>query len=163
MPIEGIKQPQIIRVDDNIRLRAFDGKYDFAYAWYQDQETMHLRDGEKVAYPPAMLDRMYAHLDGCSELYFIELEENGRFRPIGDAAFSQWDMPVLIGEKALRGQHIGRKVIEKLIARGRELDYDELMLRRIYDHNPAALRCYQSAGFKVYAITADSSLMSILL
>lgn len=45
MPIPGIPQPQYITVDNEIRLRRFDGCFDFAFDWYQDEETVYLVDG----------------------------------------------------------------------------------------------------------------------
>ena len=41
MPIYGVEQPEILQVDDDIRLRKYDGIYDFAFEWYQDEETVH--------------------------------------------------------------------------------------------------------------------------
>ena len=40
MPIKGIEQPEYIEIDKEIRLRKFDGKYDFAFEWYQDIDTV---------------------------------------------------------------------------------------------------------------------------
>lgn len=40
MPITGIEQPEILQIDENLRLRKFDGKYDFALEWYQDEEVV---------------------------------------------------------------------------------------------------------------------------
>ena len=50
MPIEKIEQPQIIEIDDTLRLRRYDGKFDFAFEWYQDTETVYLVDGVKEPY-----------------------------------------------------------------------------------------------------------------
>lgn len=40
MSIKGIEQPEYIEIDKKIRLRKFDGKYDFAFEWYQDIDTV---------------------------------------------------------------------------------------------------------------------------
>ena len=50
MPIEKIEQPRIIEIDDTLRLRRYDGKFDFAFEWYQDTETVYLLDGVKEPY-----------------------------------------------------------------------------------------------------------------
>ena len=43
MAIQGIEQPSVISIDAFLRLRKFDGVYDFALEWYQDAETECIR------------------------------------------------------------------------------------------------------------------------
>ena len=50
MPIPGIEQPQIIPVDESLRLRAYYGEHGFALGWYQDTELVHLVDGVREPY-----------------------------------------------------------------------------------------------------------------
>lgn len=45
MPIQGVEQPQYIQVNEALRLRKYDGRYDFAYDWYQDSETCFMVNG----------------------------------------------------------------------------------------------------------------------
>lgn len=149
MPIPGIEQPNVLPVDDTLRLRKFDGKFDFAFDWYQDPETVWLVDGVKEPYTREKLERMYRYLDKQGELYFMEALENGRYRPIGDVCFWQEDMPVVIGDKQYRGRGIGRKVIAALAQRGRELGYDKLHVREIYEYNVGSRKCFESVGFRV--------------
>ena len=47
MAIQGIEQPAVIQIDDYLRLRRFDGVFDFALEWYQDLETVWLVDGKR--------------------------------------------------------------------------------------------------------------------
>lgn len=58
MPIPGVTQPEILPVDDEIRLRRFDGVYDFALSWYQDEDMVYLVDGVRSAYDMDRLTRM---------------------------------------------------------------------------------------------------------
>ncbi len=153
MPIPGIEQPEIIEIDDALRLRRFDGVFDFALEWYRDEETVWLVDGDHKLYDAALLRRMYEWLDSQGELYFIEILENGAFRPVGDVTFWREDMPIVIGEPYLRGKGIGRKLIAALIERGRSLGYTELFVDEIYDWNPASRRCFESFGFEAYEKT----------
>ena len=44
MPIDGVIQPEIIQIEPGLRLRSFDGKFDFALEWYQDPELVYLVD-----------------------------------------------------------------------------------------------------------------------
>ena len=59
MPIPGIQQPEVLHVpcQDHIklRLRKYDGHFDFAWPWYQDPETVRLVDGKTDPYTPERL------------------------------------------------------------------------------------------------------------
>lgn len=153
MAIQGIGQPVILQVDEEIRLRKYDGIYDFAFVWYQDEETVYLVDGVKVLYSHDTLKRMYEYLNDHGELYFIEVMENGVYKPIGDVTFWREDMPIVIGEKAYRGKGIARKVISRLVERGKKLGYDCLYVNEIYTYNIASRKCFESLGFEAYEQT----------
>ena len=157
MPIPNIEQPNILSIDDTLRLRKFDDHFDFAFDWYQDLETVWLVDGVKVPYTQEKLGRMYSYLDKHGELYFIEVLENGAFKPIGDVTFWREDMPIVIGEKAYRGRGIGKKVIAALIQRGRELGYNALRVNEIYEYNIGSRKCFESMGFRISEKTEDGN------
>lgn len=148
MAIKGVKQPEVIQIDNTLRLRKFDGVIDFAFAWYQDKEMVYLVDGVKNAYTMDRLLKMYQYLDNIGELYFTEVLESSQYKPIGDVAFWQDDMPIVIGDPNYRGKGIGRKVISALVLRGRELGFDYVSVREIYDWNEASRRCFESVGFQ---------------
>lgn len=107
-------QPEHIITDEKIRLRKYDGFFDFALEWYQDKESLLLVDGKDEPYTMEKLQRMYEYLNEHGELYFIEYLVNGSFSPIGDVTFWQQDMPIVIGDKNYRGKGIGRKVVTAL-------------------------------------------------
>ena len=153
MAIQGIEQPDIIQIDDTLRLRKYDGTHDFALAWYQDEETVWLVDGNRNPYTPERLAGMYHYLNEAGELYFIEIMENGTYKPIGDVTFWQEDMPIVIGDPNYRGNGIGRRVILALIQRGRMLGFDHLAVGEIYDWNECSCRCFESVGFTPYEKT----------
>lgn len=157
MAIEGISQPETILIGDGLRLRKFDDVFEFALEWYQDEETNYMVDGKRGVYDYDQLSRMYHYLEKKGEVYFIEILENGIYRPIGDVTFWQDDMPIVIGDKTYRGQGIGRKVITTLVQRGRELGYDHLLIGEIYDWNEASRRCFENLGFHAYEKTEKGS------
>ena len=148
--IQGIEQPAIIQIDNTLRLRKYDGVHDFAEEWYLDEETVYLVDGKRDPYTIERLGGMYRYLNNAGELYFIEVLENGTYKPIGDVTFWQEDMPIVIGDPAYRGKGIGRKVISALIERGKSLGYDHLAVGEIYDWNAGSRRCFESVGFVAY-------------
>lgn len=153
MAIEGVVQPDIIVINDGLRLRKFDDQYDFALAWYQDEDTNYMVDGRRGVYDFDQLSRMYNYLGNKGEVYFIEIFESGQFHPIGDVTFWQEDMPIVIGVPEYRGRGIGKKVISTLILRGRALGYDHLLIGEIYDWNMPSRRCFESLGFQAYERT----------
>ena len=156
MAIQGITQPHLIPIDATLRLRRFDGVYDFALKWYQDVEMVWLVDGDRVPYTPELLTKMYTWLNDAGELYFIEVLED-TWTPIGDVTFWQEDMPIVIGDPRYRGQGIGTKVISVLIERGRSLGYDHLEVEDIYGWNEASRCCFEKLGFRAYKKTQKGS------
>ena len=153
MAILGIEQPDVIQIDDTLRLRKYDGNHDFALAWYQDEETVWLVDGNRNPYTVERLEGMYRYLNNAGKLYFIEVLENGIYKPIGDVTFWQEDMPIVIGDPNYRGKKIGRRVILSLIQRGKMLGYDRLEVGEIYNWNVGSRRCFESVGFTPYEKT----------
>ena len=153
MPIPNIEQPEVIVIEDDLRLRKFDDHFDFAFDWYQDEDTVYLVDGVKRPYSRETLANMYHYLEKHGELYFIEIKEEGIFRPVGDVCFWQEDLPVVIGVPQYRGKGIGRKVISALIGRGRTLGYDTLRVGEIYEYNVGSRKCFESLGFRAYEKT----------
>ena len=151
--IQGIEQPEIIQIDNTLRLRKYDGVHDFALEWYQDEETVYLVDGKRDPYTMERLGGMYRYLNNAGELYFIEALENGTYKPIGDVTFWQEDMPIVIGDRNYRGRKIGRRVVSALVKRGVALGYDHLEVGEIYDWNEGSRRCFESVGFQAYEKT----------
>ena len=147
----------MILIDETLRLRRFDGNYDFAFEWYQDPETVRLVDGRAESYSYEKLTNMYNYLNGKGELYFIEVNEDGKWKPIGDVTFWQEDMPIVIGDPNYRRKGIGKKVISALIERGRAKGYDKLYVGEIYDFNIGSQKCFESVGFRSYEKTEKGS------
>lgn len=162
MALQEIEQPAVIWIDKSLRLRKYDGGYDFAFVWYQDEETVYLVDGKKELYTMERLKGMYEYLNDTGELYFIEVLENGTYKPIGDVTFWQEDMPIVIGDKNYRGKNIGRKVVSTLVQRGKRLGYDYLEVGEIYDWNEGSRRCFESVGFRAYEKTEKGAKYKII-
>lgn len=163
MALEGIEQPAVIPVGEDLRLCKFEHIPEAAFGWYQDIETVYLVDGVRVPYTREKLERMYRYLNNHMELYIIEALEDGAFRPIGDVSFSKEDMPIVIGDRAYRGRGVGSRVIEALIRRGRTLRFDSLGVSEIYHYNTASRRCFEKAGFRVCAETKDGQRLTLEL
>lgn len=148
MPITGIEQPEVIQIDDSLRLRRFDDIFDFAFEWYQDEELVYLVDGVRKPYSHETLAGMYHFLNKQGELYFIEILEDGAYKPIGDVAFWKDDLPIVLDRKYW-GKQIGRKVISALVQRGKTLGYTQIHVNEIYDFNVGSRKCFEHVGFHV--------------
>lgn len=147
MPIPHIQQPTSLLINENLRLRAFDGQAELAFDWYQEPDVIYLIDGSREPYSLERIQRMYDYLEARGEVYFIEVLEHGRWLAIGDVTFWQQDMPIIIGHPAYRGRGLGSKVLSALIERGRMLGYDRLEVQEIYDYNLASQRLFEGLGF----------------
>ncbi len=154
MPIPDVEQPAILPIDNTLRLRRYDGVCDFALPWYRDPDTLWAVNGNRTPYTPDMLRGMYRWQDEHSELYFIEIREGDAFRSVGDAAFSREDMAIVIGESALRGRGIGRRVVQALIRRAVVLGFAALRVGEIYSRNTASQRLFTGLGFTAGGDTA---------
>ena len=157
MPIENIEQPGVLSVSEALRLRKYDGIHDFALVWYLDPETVWLVDGDEDIYTPELLNKMYTHQDTHGELYFIEVLENGHWRPIGDVCLSVDDFAIVIGEKDFRGKGVGRAVVSALVDRARALGWKQVRVGDIYDFNAGSQRLFTSLGFQTEAKTEKGS------
>lgn len=150
-------QPEILCIDKTCRLRRIDKIRPESRVWYSDPETVWLVDGVRAPYDEEKLSRMYSYLDRHYELYYIELDSPDGFRPIGDVAFGEDDLPIVIGDPACRRRGIGKKVVKRLIARGQELGYNTLHVKEIYDYNTASRALFESCGFHEYEKTKNGS------
>lgn len=119
----------------------------FAFPWYQDEELVYLVDGVRQPYSKEKLLRMYSYLAQYGQLYFIEILENGYWKPIGDVTLSPYDMPIVIGEPYYRGRGIGKKVLQLLISKAQDLGWTEVNVREIYDYNISSQKCFEALGF----------------
>ena len=162
MPIPNVQQPELIRIEEKLRLRKFDDCFYFAFHWYQDTETVYLVDGVRRPYSCETLSNMYYYLDKQGELYFIEVLD-GEWKPIGDVCFWRDDMPIVIGDKAYRGRGIGRKVVAALVRRGRELGYETLRVNEIYEYNIGSRKCFESMGFRVCEKTEKGNRFELII
>ena len=151
-----LKQPEIITIDTNLRLRAYDGNFQIAIPWYQDQTVYYNSEG--IEDPAKIPDedyvrRMYEYLDKHGELYFIEVLEGGRFVPIGDVTLKEENLPIVIGVSKYRGQGIGKKVMKTILRRAKEVGFKKIYGSAVYDYNIVSQRLHESLGYTCVEVT----------
>lgn len=149
MGIKEITQPDIIEIDKELRLRTPNkNQWEVALPWYENTKVLYYSEGvtDKI-YDMEIINRMYMYLSNAGELYFIEVLENGDWKPIGDVTLSEENMPIAIGEEAYWGKGIGKKVIGRLIERTREIGLKKLQVPSIYLYNSRSENLFTSLGF----------------
>lgn len=165
MAIKGVIQPEIIEIDDSLRLRKYTDDCAFALDWYQDEETLLLVDGDKKPYHMEKLYQMYHYLQSKGEVYFIEAKTVGTsdYIPIGDVSFWQNDLPIVIGNKNFRGKGIGTKVVNALLERALKLNFPYLEVAKIYYYNIGSQKLFENLGFQVIGDTDKGHRYRLLL
>lgn len=82
MPMNVIEQPLMLVIDEELRLVKYDGNFEFALNWYQDETLVKMVDNKIGVYTMEDLVRMYTYLEKAGELYFIECNLNGKWVPV---------------------------------------------------------------------------------
>ena len=148
------------RVDGDLRLRPVRIPDDIPHAvpWYHDPEVLHFSEGEGTPpYDAAMVERMFRDMTTRCEVYVVEVERDGGWRPIGDAALCQFaGTPITIGDAAFRSRGLGRRVLALLIARARALGWIRMVVSGIFTDNVRARRLYEGAAFRITGATGET-------
>jgi RimJ/RimL family protein N-acetyltransferase len=142
-------QPQIIFIDENLRLRNPDKiEWKTALPWYQNPKVLLYSEGvtDKV-YDMDTVNRMYKYLSSIGELYFIETFEDTIWKSIGDVTLSEKNMPIVIGDEEYWDRGIGKKVISKLIERAKSIGLSKIYIPEIYLYNNRSQNLFISMGF----------------
>ncbi|MCL4372424.1 GNAT family N-acetyltransferase [Candidatus Marsarchaeota archaeon] len=136
--------------DGNIRLRPVNLKEDMGYflEWYANPDVLFYSEGPKaMPYGPEVIERMNKELSEIGEAYVIEINENGSWKPIGDASITKEKTPITIGAEEYWGRGIGTRVLALLIKRAREIGMERLKVSGINEYNARSIKLYSRAGF----------------
>lgn len=150
MPLPNIPQPQLLPIAPGLRLRRYDGHYEIFLPGYQTPAVYENSEGifdlEKIP-DLGYVKGMCNFLDRAGELYYIEIEENGAFVPIGDVTIKPQNPPIALWREEYRGKGIGRQVMQAVIARLRDLGYEKISGSSVFRWNTASQRLHESLGF----------------
>lgn len=155
MAIDNFLQPNIVNIDEKLRLRkAYEKEWKYALPWYQDLEVLYYSEGvTEKTYDIEIINRMYNYLSNIGELYFIEVLQEKLWTPIGDVTLSDKMMPIVIGNKKYWGKGIGKEVLKKLIERAKIIGFSSIKLKGIYKYNKRSKNLFTSVGF--YKVLED--------
>ena len=150
MPLPNIPQPQLLPIAPGLRLRRYDGHYEIFLPGYQTPAVYENSEGifdlEKIP-DLGYVKGMCNFLDRAGELYYIEIEENGAFVPIGDVTIKPQNPPIALWREEYRGKGIGRQVMQAVIARLMDLGYEKISGSSVFRWNTASQRLHESLGF----------------
>ena len=151
MPLEGVVQPEIIKLRPGLRLRKYDGKFETCLPGYRDPVVYRNSEGifdESRAPDLAYVERMCAYLSRVGELYYIEAEENGAFVPVGDVTVKPENPPIAIWKEQYRGRGVGTLVMQTVIGRLRALGFARITGSTVYKWNLASQKMHERLGVR---------------
>ena len=146
-----LSQPEIITINDSLRLRKYDGNYEMLLPAYQDPYIYQNSEGifDDAKKPDLDYVRgMCEYLTKAGEFYFIEIKENDSFISIGDVTVKAQNPPIAIWEEKYRGVGIGTTVMKTVIDRLKELGVDKITGSTVYKWNLPSQRMHLKLGFK---------------
>ena len=151
MALKEFEQPEIIDINDSLRLRKYDGHYELFLPGYRDPVVYQNSEGifDEGRIPDLdYVKRMCTYLAKVGELYYIEAKENGTYVPIGDVTVKEENPPIAIWREAYRGKGVGRLVMEAVIGRLKELGSAKITGSTVYQWNTASQKLHERMGFR---------------
>ncbi len=144
------QQPEIIEIEQALRLRKFDGNIERMVEGYKDpvvyQNSEGIFDEDKIP-DINYISGMCKYLENVGEFYFIEVIENGEYVPIGDVTIKSENPPIAIWQEKYRGIGIGTKVMKTVIKRLSALGCKKITGTSIFKWNTASQKMHEGLGF----------------
>jgi ribosomal protein S18 acetylase RimI-like enzyme len=120
--------------------------------WFPDAHSLNLWSGPRFRFP---FDRISFHEDCCWKefpSYYLR-DVNNDFVAFGQlgARYGRSHLARLVTKPDMRGQGVGRQLLEEMVALARkEQNYAEVGLF-VYKDNQPAYECYKAARFEIQA------------
>ena len=166
MAWNNVKQPEVIVITETLRLRKYDGNYEQFLPGYQDpvvyQNSEGIFDDSKKP-DLEYVQRMCSYLSGVGEMYYIEVEENGVFVPVGDVTLKPENPPIALWRDCYRGKGIGYAVMQTVITRLKELGCGKITGTTVYKWNIASQKLHEKLGFQRVGEEDDEYTYELLL
>ena len=119
MALKEFEQPEIIDINDSLRLRKYDGHYERFLPGYQNPVVYQNSEGifDESRIPTlGYVKGMCSYLAKVGELYYIEAKENDTYVPIGDVTVKDENPPIAIWVDAYRGKGIDSVSVEHFLS-----------------------------------------------
>lgn len=150
MALKEFEQPEIIDINGSLRLRKYDGQYKRFLPGYQNPVVYQNSEGifDESRIPDLnYVKGMCTYLDRVGELYYIEARVGDTFIPIGDVTVKEKNPPIAIWVDEYRGIGIGKRVMQTVIARLKELGYSGIQGSTVYRWNIPSQKLHEGLGF----------------
>lgn len=150
MALQNITQPEVIEINNWLRLRKYDGNYELFLPGYQNpvvyQNSEGIFDEDKI---PNLdyVKRMCSGLAKVGELYYIEVKDREEFVPIGDVTVKDENPPIATWLDAYRGKGIGKLVMKTVICRLKALGFEKITDSTVYKWNIPSQKMHENLGF----------------
>ncbi len=129
-----------------------------AVKWYSAPDVLYYSEGKGTKpFDIEQVIRLYTYLNQIGELYMIEIKTSDGYRSIGDITLAEDTLPVVIGAKEYRSKGIGKEAIGMIIERARQLGWDKLKVKMIYDYNEKSKRLFLKQGFTLIKEERDKN------
>lgn len=151
MSLENTFQPQLIGINEKLRLRCYDGVFETFLPGYQNPAVYQNSEGifDEAKIPDlSYVERMCRYLSNEGELYYIEYRSGEDWIPIGDVTIKPENPPIAIWFDEYRGRGIGTNVMQKCIERMKTLGYQRITNSTVYTWNLASQRLHEKLGFQ---------------
>ncbi len=132
-----------ITIDSDIKLVKYYPNYQEALIWYQDPQLCKQVDNRDTVYDLDLLKAMYQYLDQKGDLFYIQYQNS----LCGDVCLQPDGELNIVVAKPFQNQHIGRRVIGKIIELAKEKEMQELHAV-IYSFNSQSQKMFESVGFR---------------
>lgn len=132
-----------IKIDEEIILLPYYPCYEETFEWYQDLDVCKQVDNIDHAYSMETLVAMYTYLSTHGECYYIQYQ--GKL--VGDVSLRDNKEVAIVVCKEYQNRHIGRRCIQSMIKRAKELDYEEIKAN-IYSFNTQSRKMFEAIGFQ---------------
>ena len=120
MAINNIEQPNIININESLRLIKYNGNYEIALSGYQDPYVYQNSEGifDDIKKPDLeYIKGMFKWLNNNGELYYIQVKDGQDYISIGDVTIKDVNPPITIWYEKYRFIGIGTTVMKTIIKR----------------------------------------------
>ena len=166
MAINNIEQPNIININESLRLIKYNGNYEIALSGYQDPYVYQNSEGifDDTKKPNLeYIKGMFKWLNNNGELYYIQVKDGQDYISIGDVTIKDVNPPITIWYEKYRFIGIGTKVMKAVIKRIKELGYEKITGTTIYKWNLSSQRMHEKLGFVKVDENEDEYIYELLL
>jgi len=119
--------------------------------WINSPEQLKFWGGERLTWPPRA-KLTWQQIEANTHKTFALIDDKGEVAGFAQTLIREENavhLGRIILSPALRGQGVGRVLMEKLIEKGKELYHPKYFSLYVYSDNVPAVKLYRSMGFVV--------------